>query len=220
MVVTLRRIGFQLLALTRLRKYLYYRYQYSFNPSQLCFLIECLDRTSAVEGTIVEIGCAFGHTTVFLDRHLSSRADERDYVCIDTFAGFTDDDVAFEKEARGKRSVSYAGRYSDASLQHFQRTLTNNGVTRVTPIQADVSTYDLDTLGPISFCLIDVDLYLPVKSALEKVVNLVSPGGIVVVDDCQDHPLWDGALEAYQEFTLQRGITPHVVEGQFGLLEF
>ncbi len=41
--------------------------------------------------------------------------------------------------------MSYAGRYSDASLQHLQRTLTNNGVTRVTPIQADGSTYDLDS---------------------------------------------------------------------------
>lgn len=220
MVVTLRRIGFRLLALTRLRRYLYYRYQYSFTPSQLCFLIECLDRTSEVEGAVVEIGCAFGHTTVFLDKHLSSRGDQRNYVCIDTFSGFTDDDVAFEREARGKHSVSYAGCYSDASLQHFQRTLANNGVTRVKPIQADVRTHDLDSLGPISFCLIDVDLYLPVQSALEKVMKLVSPGGIVVVDDCQDHPLWDGAWEAYREFTAQRSITPQIVEGQFGLLEF
>ncbi len=96
--------------------------------------------------------------------------------------------------------------------------MANNNITRDIPIQADIKTYDMEPLSPISFCLIDVDLYLPVKAALEKVVRLMHPGGIVVVDDCQEHPLWDGALQAYQEFTSEHGIDPKIVEGQFGLV--
>lgn len=217
--MNLRQLGFRLAAATRLRKYLYYRYQYSFNPAQLCFLVDCLNRTAASDGSIVEIGCAFGHTTVFLDQHLRSRGDSREYVCIDTFTGFTPDDLAFEESARGKRSQWYSASYSDASREHFERTLENNGVTRVRTVQADINAYDLRVVGPVSFCLIDVDLYLPVTSALEKVMGLMSPGGIVVVDDCQEHPLWDGALQAYEEFTAKADIAPRIVEGQFGLIQ-
>lgn len=214
----LRRTGFRLAARSPLGKYLYYRYDYSFSPSQLCFLVRCLDETSDVEGSVVEIGCAYGHTTVFLDKHLENREDVRDYFCIDTFAGFTEEDAAFEHRARGKSSISYERSYADASLKAFRRTLANNGVTRVKPVQADIKAYDLGSLGKISFCLIDVDLYLPVKKALEKVVGLMGTGGIIVVDDCQEHTMWDGALQAYQEFTADRSITPDIVEGQFGLI--
>ena len=105
------------------------------------------------------------------------------------------------------------------SLSSFQRTLAVNGITRVTPIQADIKTYNMDDLSAISFCLIDVDLYLPVKAALRKVVGLMRPGGIIVVDDCHEHPLWDGALQAYEEFTSEHSIERKIVEGQFGLIE-
>lgn len=216
--MSLRRTGFRVAALTPLRKYLYYRYDYSFSPSQLCFLVRCLDETSEVRGSVIEIGCAYGHTTVFLDKHLGDRGDVREYVCIDTFAGFTEEDAAFEHGTRGKSSVSYVQSYADASLESFRRTLANNGVTRVKPVQADIKTYDVGSLGSISFCLIDVDLYLPVKKALEKVIGLMGAGGIIVVDDCQEHPMWDGALQAYREFTAERDITPDIVEGQFGLI--
>ncbi len=217
-MVNLRRVGFQLAALTPLRKYLYYRYSYSFSPGQLCFLVDCLNRTAHVEGSVAEIGCAYGQTTVFLDRHLTAMNDARPYVCIDTFEGFTLEDRDFEERARGKSSAGYRYCFADASMKGFRRTLALNGVTRVTPVQADIKAYDMDALPAISFCLIDVDLYLPVKAALDKVMSRMSLGGIVVVDDCQPHPLWDGALQAYEEFTSEHRIEPRIVEGQFGLI--
>ncbi len=79
-VISLRRSGFRLASLTPLRKYLYYRYDFSFSPNQLCFLVSCLNRTACVEGRVVEIGCAYGHTTVFLEKHLTTTDDIREYV--------------------------------------------------------------------------------------------------------------------------------------------
>lgn len=193
-----RRTVFQLASLTPFGKYLFYRYNYSFTPSQLCFLVTCLTRTAHAHGSVVEIGCAYGNTTVFLEKHLQAIGDFRAYICIDTFNGFTHEDREFEESARGKLSSVYEHRYADASLRSFRRTLANNGITRVIPIQADIKSYDMEPLSEISFCLIDVDLYLPVKAALEKVIGLVSSGGIIVIDDCQEHPLWDGALQAYE----------------------
>jgi len=96
-----RQVGFGLAARTPLREYLYHRYDYSFSPHQLGFLVDCLDPTADVEDTVHLI--------------LSDR----------------------------RRSVP------------------------------------------------------SVKAALELITPRLSPGGAIVVDDCQPHPLWDGALQAY-----------------------
>ena len=71
----------------------------------------------------------------------------------------------------------------------------------------------------VSFCLVDVDLYKPVLAALRKVVPLVRPGGIVVVDECNSRNLWDGALEAYKEFTAAEGLPPKIIGAWLGLIE-
>jgi O-methyltransferase len=217
-VSRLRSAAFEVASRTALRKYLYHRYDYSFSPRQLCYLIDCLSRTVDVAGRVVEIGCAYGHTTVFLDRHLRESHDPRDIVCIDTFSGFTVEDATFEEQQRGKVSAKYSSRFADVSLRRFQRTMTDNGVTRVRAVQADIKSYDMNSIGEISFCLIDVDLYQPVRVALEKVIPLMTPGGIVVIDDCRPHPLWDGALQAYDECVAERRIDREIVEGQFGLI--
>lgn len=215
----LTRVGFEVAAQTRLRKYLYYRYNYSFSPAQLCFLVECLNRTSSVPGTILEVGCAYGHTTAFLNKHLDAMGDDRQYVCVDTFRGFTRSDTTFEEENRGKASGQFQRSFADASLRAFRRTMANNSITRVRSVKADVCSWRPDVVPRVSFCLVDVDLYRPVEASLKKIVPLVQPGGIVVIDDCQEHPLWDGALQAYLEFTEREGIPRSIQHGQFGVIE-
>jgi SAM-dependent methyltransferase len=211
--------GFQLAARTRLRKYLYYRYPYSFNPRELGFLVTCIDRTTNLSSPILEVGCAFGHTTVFLNKHLSAVGDPRQYICIDTFAGFTTEDARYEEQKRGKSAAVYLQSYRDANLKNFQRTLANNDIASVVAIKSDVAAWEPDLPAGVSFCLVDVDLYKPVLAALQKVVPLVRPGGIVVVDDCNNHNLWDGALEAYNEFTAAEGLAPKIIGGRLGLIE-
>lgn len=215
----LTRFGFEVAARTRLRKYLYYRYRYEFSPRQLGFLVECLTRTASVPGTILEIGCAYGHTTAYLNRHLDDTADRRPYVCLDTFEGFTASDTAYEEGLRGKGKDLFRGRFADASLTTFERTMANNGITRVTPVKADIGSWTPPPGTKVSFCLVDVDLYQPVAAALEKVVPLVEPGGIVVVDDCQEHDLWDGALQAYMEHMAREGLPARIEAGKLGLIE-
>jgi hypothetical protein len=40
-----------------------------------------------------------------------------------------------------------------------------------------------------------------------------------VVDDCNDHHLWDGALQAYNEFTASQGWPPTIIGGRLGVIE-
>src|SRR4051794_28557437 len=63
-------------------------YPYMFEPDQLCFLCECLDRTHKLQGCCVEAGCAYGWTTAFLNRYMNCRGIEKPYFAIDTFGGF------------------------------------------------------------------------------------------------------------------------------------
>jgi O-methyltransferase len=61
----------QLLLRTLLRELFNYRYRFMFSPSQLAFLCEQITNTAEVPGSILEVGCAFGATTVFLNLDLS-----------------------------------------------------------------------------------------------------------------------------------------------------
>jgi O-methyltransferase len=189
-------------------RYFAHRFAYNFSPRQLCFLAGCIDRTAEVPGAVVEIGCFVGHTTIWLNKHMDAEKIEKPYYALDTFAGFVPSQVEHELEHRGKsgfRAVMRHG-FSVNSKFMFDRQLRWNGITRVTSIEADAAKFDYTSIGAISFALVDVDLYVPVKAALEKVYPLVQRGGIIVIDDCAPDNVYDGALQAYEEFTGERGL--------------
>lgn len=202
---------------TGLHRVVFYRYEYMFRPRELALLVSSLTETHGQCGPILEIGCAAGHTTVYLNKHLDDLMDSRHYVCLDTFAGFTDEDIAVEVE-RGHESSRYAYLFRAYRKDWFDKTMENNRVTRVTSIQADVSSFDFSPYEDISFCLIDVDLMRPVRKALEEVFPRMSAGGIIVVDDCAPNRKYDGAFEAYTEFVRQMGIEPDIRHGKLGLI--
>jgi O-methyltransferase len=201
---------------TPFRRYLHYRYCYSFTPGQLSFFINCLDQTRDVPGDILEIGCAAGNTTCFLNRHLQTSGIAKNYYCIDTFSGFTPDDIAFETMNRHKKRRQFTG-FRNNSLQRFQYMLRRNGCGQVRCVQTDVKKYTVSS--PVSFCLLDVDLYLPTLHALRAVWPMLSPSGIIVVDDCLPKNMFDGALQAYTEFTRDAGIAPRFTLDKLGILQ-
>jgi predicted O-methyltransferase YrrM len=181
---------------TGLHRVVFYRYDYMFRPAELSLLVSCLTRTTGLPGPILEIGCAAGHTTVYLNKHLQDLKDHREYICIDTFRGFTQDDIAVEVD-RGKDEKSYAYLFRSYRRAWFDKTMSNNGIAGVRSIQADVNTFDFSQCEQVSFCIIDVDLTRPVQRALEEVIPRMAPGGIIVVDDCTPNVKFDGALAAY-----------------------
>jgi O-methyltransferase len=196
----------------------FFRYEFMFNPAELAFLVRCLDETSGLRGPILEIGCAVGRTTVFLNRHLDDIGDARSYACVDTFSGFTQSDIDFEAERRKKPRTRLDG-FRVNKKEWFDRNLADNGITRVRSFEADVNTFDLRQIAErFSFCLVDVDLYRPVKAALERVYPMMEPGGIIVVDDVKAESLFDGALQAYVEFTHEHGLSDERASKKLGVI--
>ena len=204
-----------------LRSLVLYKYRYAFTPGQLARLTLFAGEAARGEGDFCEIGCYRGYTTVLLNRHLDEVAPQKSYWAIDTFGGFVADDVAHERQARGKTSreeVRAFGKFTVNSQRWFDRTMALNGITRVTSHAAAVQDFVFPPEARFCFALIDVDLYRPTLVALEKLWPRMVPGGIVVVDDCHEHHAYDGSRQALEEFVAARGLTFEVVEVKLGVL--
>ena len=208
----------EILSYSPLRKYFFPSYTYNFTPPQLIFLCQCIENTKNIEGAIFEVGCASGHTTVFLNMYMNSQNIEKTYYAIDTFSGFTSEDIRFEVDYREKSKNQFKG-FQANNKKWFDETMLQNKIYRVRSIETDVNKYDLTKTGPLSFSLLDVDLYRPMKKALKEIYKVLSPGGIIVVDDCNpssDH--WDGSYQAYKEFMKEIDQSAQIIHGKLGVI--
>jgi SAM-dependent methyltransferase len=214
---TMASIGVRsLLWYTPLRRFTFYRYWYNFTPEHLSFFVKCLNQTRDIPGDVFEVGCANGHTAVFLNQQLQAAGIAKDYYCLDTFDGFTDQDTAYEVKHRGKAPKNLGG-FRSNSAKWLEYTLRRNRCKRAVCVQADVEEYQFQR--PISFCLLDVALYQPTLTALEKIWQRLSPGALAVISNCKPGNCFDGAMQAYDEFTANHRIQPRILYDRLGLLQ-
>ena len=196
------------------------QYRYAFSPAQLWVLCQEAERgLRTTSGAALEIGVWKGETTVYLLHHLADRgvSPER-YIALDTFGGFTLEDVSVE-DAAG-RDEPYESWFVINSLELFRRSMELHGLQAIVdPVRADAATFDYSSLPPLGFALIDVDLERPVAAALEGCWTRMAPGGRIVVDDCGTGTIWEGARAAYLGFCADHGLAPDIREGKLGLLE-
>ena len=200
-----------------LRERFFSVYPYMFTPAQLMFIAECFREVRDVSGSCLEVGCAYGATTVFLKKLMAEEGIAKDYVALDTFSGFVPEQVAFEVEQRQK-SPAISRIFRRNKREWYETALAVDHVTGVRVMTGDCAKFDYATLGPVSFCLLDVDLYLPVRDALPKIYRQLAPGGVIVVDDCSAGGNWDGALQAYQEYCAAENLPVEIHCGKLGLL--
>lgn len=192
-------------------------YPFMFTPQQLFFLTKCLKETQNVEGYCLEAGCAYGATTVFLNKFMKNEGILKSYIAVDTFSGFLKDHYLFEIQQRNKRKkIKYS--FSENKKSWFDLSLQRGGVNNVRSITCDITKFDFSFFGQISFCLLDVDLYLPVKDTLPKIFQHLSPGGILVIDDCKPNCDWDGSYLAYQEFCQRNNMKEEIHHEKIGVL--
>jgi predicted O-methyltransferase YrrM len=192
-------------------------YRYGLQVGELCALAEAISATTGTEGRVVELGVARGMTTVFLNTHLDALQDRRRYLAIDTFSGFTADDVDFEVAHRGKRRRDLFGfTYNDESI--FRRNMARLGFDRVDVLKLDANDLRKHHLGDVSVALLDVDLYRPTLHALQVTYDALEDGGYIFVHDVAPGSVYDGAGQAYAEFTARMGLPRTQVGPNCGLI--
>jgi predicted O-methyltransferase YrrM len=163
------------------------------------------------QGDVVEVGVAYGHTTVLLNRLLDEQGVDKKYIAIDTFGGFLPKDIQYERRNRNKQKDDYSAFQVNAQAW-FDATMQGNYITRVTSYKIDAAEFVF--VHPVSFCLLDVDIYVPTKKVLEHIWPHLAPGGIILIDDCKDNTNFDGAFQAYQEFIIEHSLPSDIRFGQ------
>ncbi len=172
-------------------------YRYNVEPIQLATVINKIEETRDLPGSIVEIGVARGQTTRFIAEHVAQQGIKVKMYALDTFSSFVDDDVRVEVEQRGKKARDLEGfGYNDFDVwkKNFEQ------FEFVTPIRADAKEFDFSSIAPIKVAFLDVDLYQPTKMAMAKIYPHLVEGGWLLVDDVMSGNRWDGAHQAFHEF--------------------
>lgn len=209
------------------RRVLLHRYPYMHSPAQLMKLLATVDEAIAAvpRGAIVEVGCAAGHTTVLMARHLLDRGHVGPYFAFDTFGGFTPEDKATEA-ASGRPAERLTG-FTENRRQWVTWTLEQNKGVRVQLVQADAGRTDYAEIpGEIAFVLLDVDVERPTAHTLRKLWPRLAQGGIILLDDCRllvdGSPALSGKFggghAALLDWVKDRSIPVHYAAGKYAII--
>lgn len=193
------------------------RYGFMHDPLQIKFLIESYESIKSVSGSYVEIGCAYGSTTVLMKKLDEVLGTQRKFFALDTFSGFVAQHAEHDISVLG-RDPSLKRGFQNNSKDWILEVLRFHGMEDVQVIEGDATEKNYDDMAPIAFCLIDVDLYKPITKLLPIVVEKLAPGGIIIVDDCRPDDRWEGALVAYNEYMAGVGRSPEIAAGKYGIV--
>jgi O-methyltransferase len=186
------------------------------SAGKLYLYLDAIYRTKDLPGDVLEIGCNVCGTAALGRQMLHKVGSAKKYICVDTFAGFVPDQHA--EDVRRGNSGERSHAFEVNSIELARRVLTLHRAGDVELLQADVCQLDENRLPErLSVCLLDVDLYEPIKVGLEKILPRMSPGGFILVDDCNDGPTWRAA-DAFREFVAEHKLA-HRIEFGMGIIE-
>ena len=163
------------------------------------------------------MGCAYGATTVLMARTFRELQVERQGFALDTFRGFVESHANHDIVQLGK-DKTLKKYFNKNDVSWLQASLKDSNINDFEIIKGDASIFDYSRCAPIAFALLDVDLFIPIYTVLPMLYENLSPGGLIIVDDCAPSPMWEGALLAYQKFTQEVGIEPEIVCGKLGVI--
>lgn len=156
-----------------------------------------------VQGSIVECGVLFGGglmTFASLSAILEPYNFQRRIIGFDTFSGFpgiTDEDTQGRPERKSvhlrKEGFAAPGAYEDLvrAIQVFDLNRFLNHFPKVEVVRGDFAVTSRAYLDDhphltISCLYLDFDLYAPTKLAIERFVERIPKGGVIVFDELND----------------------------------
>ena len=187
------------------------KYPYNLEPVQLAEIIHGINKAAAGNKivNIYEVGVARGMTTRFICEHIVSNNFFCNFFCIDTFSGFTENDVEYEVNNRGKS-------YNDFDI--FQKNFKEYSFLK--PLKIDAAKFDFSKTGKVDFLFLDVDLYKPTRTVLENIKPFLGKNSVVIVDDVLENQWCDGAYDAFMDFVGKNNFKYRIAGNKCGIIEF
>jgi hypothetical protein len=195
---------------------LYHYPPFTLAPERLYLFLHYLVQTREARGSVVEIGCNLGGTAIVAKQMLDNLKIDKPYLCIDTFDGFVSDqfthDAALGTPSRNRHL------FSGKPKKLIAKILAQHNASSIELMQGDITALPVERLpAACSVVLADVDLREPTLASLEKFWPRLSPGGVILVDDCAEGSSWQ-ARSAYSQFCKSIGLPEHYQHGM-GILQ-
>ena len=163
--------------------------------------------TKGINGAIAELGVYKGDFTVCIDEVFPNR----DLYIFDTFDGFEESDLEDDSSIQNK--IGEKAKFKDTSPEYVLGRLINPSRVVVKKGYFPES-FDLTDVT-FSFVSIDLNVYGPVKSALEIFYPLLVKGGYILVSDYYS-PYYHGTKKAVDEWCSENDVTATPVSDFYG----
>lgn len=187
------------------------------SPERLYALIQAARHVSAaaIPGDVVECGVWRGGSMMAAALTLAECGDtQRDLYLFDTFEGMSaptalDVSVDGQKASAllaGPRSTDAASAWCYAGIDDVRAGMRSTGypAERIHYIQGKVEdTIPGDAPARIALLRLDTDWYESTRHELEHLYPLLSPGGVLIIDD---YGHWAGCRKAVDEYLGAHGI--------------
>lgn len=178
---------------------------------------------NGILGDYVECGVYTGnHPKIACQTILENNFSKRNIYMYDTFEGLTEpsefdftlkgSDFSMSRsdvmETWKNHKSNYGSNWCEASLQLVKDNVESSGydIERLFYIVGDIrETLNIDSNLPKKICVLrlDTDWYDSTKIEMEKLYDLVSDGGVVIIDD---YYLWSGQKKAIDDFLKSRNL--------------
>lgn len=189
-----------LLAVPILYRLPFVNYESNLRRYELSRLLELVEETAELPGTIVECGTSRGGSAIVMARRLHSLGSATKVIAVDSFRGF---DLAELRTERSEGLVSGIAdtAFTSTSLDYVQRKIAKLGladtITLLDGWFVDVLPELRDT--PVSLAFIDCDLRQSMTYCAQTLWPRVVTGGMVVFHDFAGR-YFRGARLAVEEF--------------------
>lgn len=165
-------------------------------------LCQALELTKNLQGEYVEVGVYLGGSALtaihYIEEAIKNGFPKREIWLLDTFDGFHYEEALKSPDALWANTHKLLG--TEKTIQYISATL-GFSILNVHLIKANICTNDLPAqIQKIAVANIDVDMYEPTLAALNKVSNLIVPGGIIICEDPASTPALYGSLLAMETF--------------------